>query len=564
MFYSVLNTKNKYPPISQGFDEKTIYLAFIYFCKFKSLIPIPEDLLPLCTEKPEKGLISGNLSAEQIVQKLKDSGRKFDNDSFLRLLQLIGRKNIIHVDFDKPHVSSITKLLATVDSIDEENDEIVEGSLRKLIITALDSFDIASNETTREIKNLNDYLIRNNEEMIEDIKDFIDKYKGNDITRSSVNKFKKTIDNLSKWECEKSNRNENIKVSDDCLYNTIQFYKSFISNFITIFPNMILNKVDYENILIPKYLGLSEPHSNKLKRHISNYYEKLRVFYGVNSIYNILTNIQKTSKNLLRMAQETPCFTSIKFGEKTIKPVFDERTSRFLFEYYLLRNIINYIDLTDEDEMIVTEITKQVDVEGLFTVQYLEDRATKVDIDIDSSRKTDKLILSGNKKGLKQIVSQLLIVFFEILDNQKDIIDISYEEILDKVFKLKEKEKDMVTDRLKGMSDELRDADTILKINKLGIWSKGLQKGLTTYVKETYDEEREFREEMDKIEKHLRRKNKNIGNDDLDQLREDYLEQREVDDEIERDAYDMTGMTEDYDDGNFEGDEVDNYGDYDS
>ena len=214
--------------------------------------------------------------------------------------------------------------------------------------------------------------------------------------------------------------------------------------------------------------------------------------------------------------------------------------------------------------MIVTEVTKQADVEGLFTVQYLEDRETKVDIDVDLSRKTDKLILSGNKKGLKQMFSQLLINFFEILDNQKDIIDISYEEILDKVFKLKEKEKDMVTDRLKGMSDELRDADTILKINKLGVWSKGLQKGLTTYVKETYDEEREFREEMDKIEKHLRRKNKNIGNDDLDQLREDYLEQREIDDEIERDAYDMGGMTEDYDDGNFEGDEVDNYGDYDS
>jgi flagellar biosynthesis chaperone FliJ len=176
----------------------------------------------------------------------------------------------------------------------------------------------------------------------------------------------------------------------------------------------------------------------------------------------------------------------------------------------------------------------------------------------------DRTILSGNKKGLKQTITQLLIVFFEILDNQKDIIDISYDEILDRVFKLKEKEKDMITDRLKGMSDELRDADTILKINKLGVWSKGLQKGLTTYVKETYDEERDFREEMEKIEKNLRSKNKNIGNQDLDILMEDYLEQRDIDDDIERDAYDMRGFTEDYDDGNFEGDEVENYGDYDS
>jgi hypothetical protein len=83
-------------------------------------------------------------------------------------------------------------------------------------------------------------------------------------------------------------------------------------------------------------------------------------------------------------------------------------------------------------------------------------------------------------------------------------------------------------------------------------------------VKETYDEERDFREEMDKIEKNLRSKNKNIGDDELDILREDYLEQRDIDDDIEREAYDMGGFTEDYDDGNFEGDEVENYGDYDS
>jgi hypothetical protein len=35
---------------------------------------------------------------------------------------------------------------------------------------------------------------------------------------------------------------------------------------------------------------------------------------------------------------------------------------------------------------------------------------------------------------------------------------------------------------------------TILKINKLGVWNKSLQKGLTTYVADTYDDEREFME----------------------------------------------------------------------
>jgi hypothetical protein len=355
---------------------------------------------------------------------------------------------------------------------------------------------------------------------------------------------------MSKWSCEGSTRNANIKISDDCLYTTTNFYKTFIANFVTIFPNMILNKVDYENISMPAYLGLSKPHSNKIKKHISDYYKKLKTFYGVPSIYNILEKIQRSSNNLMKLSKETPCFTSIKYEDKVLKPVFDERTSRFLFEYYLLRVIINYIDLTDDETMIVTEITRRQDVEDLFTVQYLEDRDTRVDFDVTAQAQRDTQVLSGNKKGLKQTVAQLIVIFFEIFDNQKDVIDISYEEILDRVFKLKEGEKDMVTDRLKNLTDEERDADTILKINKLGVWSKGLQKGLTTYVKETYDVERDFRDEMDKIEKKLRSKNRNIGDGDLDQMMDDYIEERDTGNDIEREEYDMTNMGTDFQDGN--------------
>jgi len=111
------------------------------------------------------------------------------------------------------------------------------------------------------------------------------------------------------------------------------------------------------------------------------------------------------------------------------------------------------------------------------------------------------------------------------------------------------------------LTPEERDADTILKINKLGVWNKGLQKGLTSYVADTYDDERELRENFEKLENKLMKGNTDPNNRDL--LIADLMEQQDVDDEIERDAYDMRGSTDDYDDGNFEGDEVDNYGDYD-
>jgi hypothetical protein len=133
---------------------------------------------------------------------------------------------------------------------------------------------------------------------------------------------------------------------------------------------------------------------------------------------------------------------------------------------------------------------------------------------------------------------------------------------MDKVFKISEREKDTFTDRLKAMTDEERDADTILKINKLGVWSKGLQKGLTKYTKETYDDERDVMEKITEIERSVR-KNKNVTDENLAQYMDEYLEQNESDALAEAEAYDMSRMTEDYDDGNFESEEVEDWGDHD-
>lgn len=562
LFYSNINTKNKYPSISNQFDEKTIYLSFIYFCKFKSVIPVPEYLLPLCTDKPDESLINENDTTDEIIVKLKQDGRNYNIETFLRLLQLIGKRNIISIDFNTHLVSPITKLSGLLDSIDDENDDIVEGSLRTLISNVLDTFDLASSETLDEVKSLNNFLIRGIDTMKSDIIEFIDKNRGPIVTRNTFNKTIKSINNLSNWSRDNSSHISE-KISNDKMYNIINFYKTFITNFSVIFPNIILNKVDYKNTQIPNYLGLSINHSKKIKDIISDYYKKMQLFYGISEIKNVLTRIQTLTKNIVQLSNVTPSFTSIKYKEKELKPVFEERTSRFLFEYYLLKIFMCYIDLTDEDDMLVTEIKKDYTEEDLFTEEFLEDRETKVDFMVSKTVSSTQL-LSGNKKGLRQLVSHLLVTFIEIMETHKDTVDISYESILDRVFKLKEKEKDIVTDRLKFLTDEERNADTILKINKLGVWSKGLQKGLTQYVKETYDEERDFRDEMDNIEKKIRNTNKNATNENIDQYIEDYIEERDVDMEIENEEYNMNGYIDDYGDGNYDGDEVENFEEFDS
>ena len=553
LFFSRINTKNKYPLISNEFNEKTIYLAFIYYCKFKSLMPIPVDLLPLCTDKPNISLINPNDSIDRIIQKLKDDGRNYSYEQFLRLIQLVARNNIIETPINSNEISSITKLKDLLENIDLDNDEVVEGSLIKLISNALDTFDIASEETTKEIKLLNNYLISNISSMREELIDFIKSNSGTDVTNSAIKKTIQYINNLSLWVADSSTHKESNKVSNDKMYNIINFYKSFIENLVNIFPNIILNKVNYNDVFIPNYMGFSKNHTKKLKKSIKDYYENLARLYGVPAILRILQTIQQTSNNLVKLSKDTPCFSNIKKGDKVLKPVFDERTSRFLFEYYLLRVLINYIELSDDNDMIVTEIINQTELTDLVTVDYLEERETRIDLTMSSQNVTNRQLLSGNKKDLKQRVCQLLISFIEIMNNQKDTVDTSYEEIQDRVFKLREREKDMVTDRLKRLTDEDRDIDTILKINKLNQYSKGLQKGLTTLDKDFYDDEREFRDEMVKAEKNIRKRNNNVTEDNIDQLMDEYFEQNEVEQEIEREDNDMEYMNDDYYDGNTDG-----------
>lgn len=563
-FSSNINTKNKYPPISNDFSESTIYLAFIHYCKFKSLLSIPEKLLPFCSDKPN-ALIDPNDSLAEIVKKLKADGRNYTLDTFLRMLQIIGRNNIVNLSFDTPIVSSIATLILTLDAFDLENEEIVEPALRKLIMNALDTFDMATQQTTNETRALNDYLLKNIESMKDEILRFVTDNKGNNlsITKKSLKKMTSFVNTINMWHKEMDVNDDNI--SNDAAYNQINYYKNMMNNIINVFPNIILNKVDYSRVNIPNYWGYSNIHETKLKMNVKQHYERLKPFYSESSITKILNTVSETAKNIMRLSNVIPCFSTIKHKDKVLRPIFDERTSNLLFEFLLLRTFIHYIDLADDKNMIVRETKKQMTVDDVFTVEYVEEKDTKSDVQETTYSEIDVTLLRGNQKELRQKIAHLILVYFDFMETAKDVVNVSYSQIKDRIFKMKTAEKDKITDRLKRLTDEERDIDTMLKINKLGVWSKGLQKGLTTYVKETYDEEREFMDHMETVERKIKSKMKGISEENMDLYLDDALQEEAAAQDIENDVNDIGFLTEDYMDGNYDtmdAPELDNYDDY--
>lgn len=526
MFFCRENSKNIYAPLSDQYNDETIYRAFIVFCKFNSIVPISQELDAICNGKPDHFLNIDSISEK--IRKLKQEGKNYNNTSLLRLLQYVNKKNIVNINVDTPVITQVQQLRNILEEISKDDETVVPAALMQNLDEALDTFDIAVTEDTEEMRKLKNYLGRVNKEMKNEVVEFIGKNAG--LTKKNANDIKLYLNTLMEWGVSSNEAMKN-SISDEATYNSIEFVKNYIHKIVNVFPDIIKNKVDYQNsIQIPSYWGLSKNHTNDIRNIINEYYKSLRPFYGDKVLSKILTTIPKTTKNLLQLALNTPYMSDIYYkGSKTYS-IFDKRTCDMLFENYFLQVLLEFKKLSEDPNMLVREMGE--DEGDAFTVEDLEETALHL------SAKPVATVLLGNIKDMRTRTAKMLAVFLTIMSNHKDIVDLSYDKVMEVVFKSKEREKDTFTDRLKAMTDEERDADTILKINKLGAWSKGLQKGLTTYVKETYDEEREYMEKIADIEKTLR-KNKNVVDENMDQYLEDYMENADAVADIEREENDI-------------------------
>jgi hypothetical protein len=364
-----------------------------------------------------------------------------------------------------------------------------------------------------------------------------------------------------KWESdsmsdaeEDGNTDTENSISDNIRYNSLKFIKEFMRNIILVFPTMILNKVDFNSVKIQKYLKLSGNHERDIANSIRDYYVTLRPFYDDEKLTNVLTTIQTKCNNLLLLALETPSFTNIVYKGKSVHNIFDKRTSIMLFENYVLQTLMTYANLAGDEEMVNLSMPESTmnDDDGIVTTEQIELATTA----IEPKEQLTDIILSGNLSDLKERVAKLLITFLNIMREHKGLVNMSYENIMDILFKTKEKEKDSFTDRLKSMNDEERNVDTALKINKLGAWNKGLKKGLTQYVAEDYDDERDEMEKLAQVEKNVR-KNKQVSEENMAQFVDDYLDEERNDGEIDREDNDLSGLRGEGDDSDFEVDQDD-------
>jgi len=545
---SEINTKRTFPEISNDFSEETIYKAFIVLCKFQSSIPLSEELATVCIDKPD--YLKKMDTIQEKIAKLKRDGRNYTNEQFLRLFQIVSRNNVIKISLGQENMTCVSYLKRVLIKLNEEDDENVPKALTQKLELLVENYDVMNEEDTSEMRNMKNYLQISIDKMRKDILEFIQlKGKINNLELRKITNFIKTI---SSWSFDENLRNENIKISDDGLYNYINFMKNYIELFIIVFPSMILNQ-RIQTIDPPKYWGLSLVHVNDVKEMVEDFYKPIEKFYGDITIKNVLNEIMIKSRGIYLLSQNTPILTNIKINNKEVYNSFDKRVTTLLYEYYFLSVLTDYMYLTKDPSMITRMLVEPEKGESdLLSADFLIEQQLRL-------AESEQEFIESDIMKLNQEVAKLLVTYLQIMMKSKNTINVSYKDVEDKVFKLKEAEKYDFTDKLRDMTDEQRQVDTILKHHKLGpLYSLGMSKGIKEYDPEHFEYDKQISENVARIQNKLKRTKE--GGEDMDF--DDVVEQMESDREIERDIAMDINTTDDYDDGDPWGDEVENYNEY--
>jgi hypothetical protein len=499
ILYDNRNTKIILPKIKQDFNDNIIYKSFIHYCNFDNDVPINEDLKSICMEKPANFVSE---SIESDIEFLKSQGKNYNRDNLDSLLSNVSKNNIL---INKEYTESINNIELLKEIIENYQNYEDENNIDKLLFEKLsillDTYDLTKSENKKELDDLKNHLLRINIVMKNNIIEFIKKQSNISIAD------KKSLEKLMDFKINNNNKN---------------FFKNYINNLLNVFPNIILNKnINYTSI--PKHWNLSETHNKDIIQFIEKYYTRLMIFSNIPGLDKAFAIIKNKMNILIKLINYTyynyPIVVSINNVKKTIYSIFDTEYIENLYTYIIYSIINEYVNITENSEFkLQIQSTDDYDIEEF------------------------------NSK-----ISTFILDFLNILSNHLNLINNGYKKIKEKIIYAKEKEKDLITDYLKHLTDDEREIENVFKINKLEKWSKGLQKGLTQYVAENYDEERNELEKQILKEKQLN-KIDNVSEMNKELYKFDIEQEEQIQDDIENEEYNMNNIPDD-DDYNSEQDD---------
>jgi hypothetical protein len=500
------NTSNTYPKISDIFTEKTIYMAFISYCKFQTLKPLNDKLKALCkcSGKPNI-LFDINDNIQNKIIKLNENGIQYTYEDLIELLQYIGEENRIHITINEDKfVTPIDYMKVSLSDIvvhekQEEETQIDMYSHIENMFKIIDD-NIEGNQLV-----LKDKLYEMNERLNEIISNRI-------IPQTKISK------KLSKTgKPVKQAIIHELLIWKNNISQPIHFIKHYIYFISFAYPNMLKNLFlsgntsELFNDIVPEYMKLTQNDMDKLEKQMKKFYSDF------NNLNKYVSDSNKDNiDELLLLIQNNEIIIKInEIMNNTPILTTDDDLTIFLYQFYFLSILYIYLYIIDNYD---------------FNPEH--------------------------KDPLIDFINELLFIYIKMTNENKSMVNYNYKEVYNIEFKMKEAEKNMVTDRLKSKTIDERKIDSNFKSLKIGMYAKGNIKQITKYgeldendkklVDILEERERELKQEDDNnLEDILFELNQNTnivddiesdgehGDADEDEVYDDYEDEDDIDREFD-------------------------------
>ena len=533
-FYDPRNTRTDYPIVSKDASRTVIYQVMLYYCQYNKPTFVGDALTALCGNR--SGPSIEGLGPEDIVSTLSSAGIEYTIQDLMRLSQYNAIQNQLSIQL-RGMPAPGTRLREALKLVPD--DSVVDTEVFEALKDMLDMYGVRLADAGKHADRLRNSVISSSETMADKIRDFL-RRGGIKLSKQS----QRFIDNLHEWAEQPPTALISAKDA------TASRLRSFASDAVLAagrtFPSVIAHEVRYSDVPVPKHWKLSQRHVADVKAFIAKEYAPLAPFYGNVGVTQVCEQVLSGSNAIVSLQEIIPLLPA----RKDVESVFNARVATELCVFNILSILMLYIEAAMELSQHAAPPTVgaklRAPVELGSDAEDTSAAAAAVDI---------LLAEQLNPLELQKQVAALLGAIIDMLSESKRIDNIGTGGVKERTLKAREKEKDEITSYLRDLSDEEREAQDVLKNNRLGAWGKGHTRGLVHYVQDVYDEEVAALEQRAAIETRLGEQSEVTDmNRDIYTLiaQDDDLAAQGIQDEVD----DISELPNDDDYGDQDGDEA--------
>ena len=235
-------------------------------------------------------------------------------------------------------------------SIRGEDDEVVR------------QFKTYLNDINREMSIKISEKMMEHKELTRQFKDLLVEYSPEEEEVSSAKIKMKRKNFILNWDLRGDNTY--MSLEDETGFTIFRMLKELVIDICKVYPNILLNKVDYTNRYVPKHWlkgskKFSEKHKNDVIKFMLKDGEEFSKFYGNKNIEAVLKYVLKNNEDILSLLNSIPFYAGILDDEKKISSIFDGEILKKLGYYFLLCSFLIYIsafesnlkvDIVEEEE----------------------------------------------------------------------------------------------------------------------------------------------------------------------------------------------------------------------